>query len=58
MIESEGSSAIGRTDSWPWSGSLIRPEMNDDAADDGFYQYQYKGGEDVQLQTLWLQLVT
>jgi hypothetical protein len=43
MIESEGSSAIGRTDSWPWSGSLIRPEMKDDAADDGFYQHNNMG---------------
>jgi hypothetical protein len=38
MIESEGSSAIGRTDSWPWRGSLINPEMKDDAADDGYHQ--------------------
>jgi hypothetical protein len=35
-MESESSSAIGQIDSWPWRGSRMRPEMKDDAADDGF----------------------
>ena len=36
MIGSESSSAMGRIDSWPWRGSRIKPEMKDDAAEEGY----------------------
>ena len=49
---SESSSAIGRMDSWPWRGSLIKPEMNDDAAEEGYdisISYDKEIKKDIQL---------
>ena len=34
-MESSGESAMGQTEGWPWRGSRIRPEMKDEAAEDG-----------------------
>ena len=52
MIGSESSSAMGRIDSWPWRGSRIKPEMKDDAAEEGYdisISYDKEIKKDIQL---------